>query len=99
MLLRAQNTTLLSKVGRRIFQILWPTQKTKTLICKLKIILGLYFQIFSGYAKEILLRADVISFGLIEEMMCRSIREHSHMTSDFWVADVIFEYSLIKSYL
>ena len=30
-LLRAQNTTLLSKVRRRFFQILWPSQKTQTL--------------------------------------------------------------------
>ena len=32
MQLRAQNTTLLSKVRRRFFQILWPSQKTQTLI-------------------------------------------------------------------
>ena len=31
-LLRAQNTTLLSKAWRRFFQILWPSQKTQTLI-------------------------------------------------------------------
>ena len=31
MLLRAQNTTLLSKVRRRFFQIFWPFQKTQTL--------------------------------------------------------------------
>ena len=30
-LLRTQNTTLLSKVRRRFFQILWPSQKTQTL--------------------------------------------------------------------
>ena len=30
-MLRAQNTTLLSKVRRRFFQILWPSQKTQTL--------------------------------------------------------------------
>ena len=30
-LLRAQNTTLLSKVRQRFFQILWPSQKTQTL--------------------------------------------------------------------
>ena len=29
--LRAQNTTLLSKVRRRFFQILWPSQKTQNL--------------------------------------------------------------------
>ena len=34
-LLRAQNTTLLSKVRRRFFQILWPSQKTQTLPSKL----------------------------------------------------------------
>ena len=34
-LLRAQNTTLLSKVRRRFFQILWPSQKTQTLIYNL----------------------------------------------------------------
>ena len=34
-LLRAQNTTLLSKVQWRFFQILWPFQKTQTLnICR-----------------------------------------------------------------
>ena len=31
-LLRAQNTMLLSKVRRRFFQILWPSQKTQTLL-------------------------------------------------------------------
>ena len=30
-LLRAQNTTLLSKVRQSVFQILWPSQKTQTL--------------------------------------------------------------------
>ena len=37
MLLRAQNTTLLSKVQQRFFQILWPSQKTQTLKAEIKL--------------------------------------------------------------
>ena len=37
-LLRAQNTTLLSKVRQRFFQILWPSKKPQTLIFSSKFV-------------------------------------------------------------
>ena len=58
-LLRAQNTTLLSKVRRRFFQILWPSQKTQTL--KVNIV-GLHLMSIYRIDRDINKMDDIPSF-------------------------------------